>query len=243
MMRLRMWASTSSLKRTGMRYWCDYECGLRRMFCRHELHRFSCHFSCLLSFTVVLVWARSSIYTDGIKGAIVLSLICMAYLWRSDDYPVSFFASEAMIFFLLSVAAIFCLVSSWDMLVISLSIELQGLCFYTLCVINRSANGATEAAIKYLLMSGLASSLLLFGTSMRYGETGTTNLALWLELQNTGTHQSFGRDSISCNCTKDCTLQNHRCDMQLQFTCTVSCLSELIDSVGRYRCDWSIQSK
>jgi len=44
------------------------------------------------------------------------------------------------------------------------------------------AIGATEAAIKYLLMSGLASSLLLFGTSMRYGETGTTNLALWLEL-------------------------------------------------------------
>ena len=68
------------------------------------------------------------------------------------------------------------------MLVIYLSIELQGLCFYTLCVINRSANGATEAAIKYLLMSGLASSLLLFGTSLRYGETGTTNLSLWLEL-------------------------------------------------------------
>lgn len=185
--------------------------------------RFSCHFSCLLSFTVVLVWARSSIYTDGIKGAIVLSLICMAYLWRSDDYPVSFFASEAMIFFLLSVAAIFCLVSSWDMLVISLSIELQGLCFYTLCVMNRSANGATEAAIKYLLMSGLG----------RFSWW----IWRWFVIHDWHFH------SISCNCTKDCTLQNHRCDMQLQFTCTVSCLSELIDSVGRYRCDWSIQSK
>lgn len=73
------------------------------------------------------------------------------------------------------------------MLVIYLAIELQGLCFYSLCVINRSANGATEAAIKYLLMSGLASSLLLFGTSLRYGETGTTNFSLWLELQDPGT--------------------------------------------------------
>lgn len=64
---------------------------------------------------------------------------------------------------------IFFLVASLDMLIIYFSIELQGLCFYTLCVINRYANGATEAAIKYLLMSGLASSLLLFGTSLRYG--------------------------------------------------------------------------
>ena len=43
--------------------------------------------------------------------------------------------------------------------------ELQGLCFYTLCVINRSANGATEAAIKYFIIGGLTSCLLLFGTT------------------------------------------------------------------------------
>lgn len=73
------------------------------------------------------------------------------------------------------------------MLIIYLSIEVQGLCFYTLCVINREASGATEAAIKYLLMQALASSLLLFGTSLRYGETGTTNISLWLELQTPGT--------------------------------------------------------
>lgn len=64
------------------------------------------------------------------------------------------------------------------MLIIYLALELQGLCFYTLCVINGSANGATEAAIKYLLLSGLASSLLLFISSLRYGETGTTNIYL-----------------------------------------------------------------
>jgi NADH-quinone oxidoreductase subunit N len=120
------------------------------------------------------------------KGAILLSFLSVIYLWRGYEFPFSFEATEALIFFLLSIAAIFFLVASLDMLIIYFSIELQGLCFYTLCVINRYANGATEAAIKYLLMSGLASSLLLFGTSLRYGETGTTNLSLWLELQAPG---------------------------------------------------------
>ena len=59
--------------------------------------------------------------------------------------------------------------------------------FYTLCVISGSANGATEAAIKYLLLSGLASSLLLFISSLRYGETGTTNIYLWMSIGYSGT--------------------------------------------------------
>jgi NADH:ubiquinone oxidoreductase subunit 2 (subunit N) len=135
---------------------------------------------------LALVLFRSTIYSDGIKGAILLSFLSVIYLWRGYEFPFSFEAEEALIFFLLSLAAIFFLVASLDMLIIYFSIDLQGLCFYTLCVLNRYANGATEAAIKYLLMSGLASSLLLFGTSLRYGETGTTNLSLWLELQAPG---------------------------------------------------------
>ena len=150
--------------------------------------RCSCNFSCLVMWCLGFIWLRSSFSSDGIRGALILSLLGCTYLWRGDSNPVSFFASEALIYFLLAAIAIFSLVSSWDMLIIYLSIELQSLCFYTLCVINRSANanGATEAAIKYLLMSALASSLLLFGTSIRYGETGSTNLAQWLELQMSG---------------------------------------------------------
>lgn len=133
-----------------------------------------------LLWTLLLVWFRS--YYDVIIGATMLSLISVMYILRDASFD-SFFASEALLFFLCSLYAILTAVSSWDMLIIYLALELQGLCFYTLCVINGSANGATEAAIKYLLLSGLASSLLLFISSLRYGETGTTNIYLWMSLE------------------------------------------------------------
>jgi hypothetical protein len=63
------------------------------------------------------------------KGAILLSFLSVIYLWRGYEFPFSFEAEEALIFFLLSIAAIFFLVASLDMLIIYFSIDLQGLDF------------------------------------------------------------------------------------------------------------------
>ena len=70
------------------------------------------------------------------------------------------------------------LIETWDLLCIYLAVELQGLCFGSLCVIGRAGNGATEAALKYLFLSAVASTRVLTGTARRYGQTGCTNLLL-----------------------------------------------------------------
>ena len=70
--------------------------------------RFSCNFSCLLGWEIALVFLRSPFDSDGIQGAILLSFMGVIYLFRGDDFPISFFASEGLIFCILAVMAIFC---------------------------------------------------------------------------------------------------------------------------------------
>jgi NADH-quinone oxidoreductase subunit N len=54
-------------------------------------------------------------------------------------------------------------------------IEIQSICMYILCGINKRSSYSIEAAIKYFLLGGLASSLLVFGLSLLYSFTGTLN--------------------------------------------------------------------
>lgn len=52
---------------------------------------------------------------------------------------------------------------------------MQSLCFYILATAHRTSQLSTEAGLKYFILGALSSSLLLFGISLLYGFTGTTN--------------------------------------------------------------------
>jgi len=68
-------------------------------------------------------------------------------------------------------------VSSLDLLTLYLGVELMTLCSIVLVGITVERPTSNEAAIKYFLIASFASALLLFGISLTYGATGTTNLA------------------------------------------------------------------
>jgi NADH-quinone oxidoreductase subunit N len=68
-------------------------------------------------------------------------------------------------------------VSSRDLLPLYLGLELMTLCSYILVGIRVERPASNEAAIKYFLLGSFASAVLIYGISLTYGVTGTTNFA------------------------------------------------------------------
>jgi NADH-ubiquinone oxidoreductase chain 2 len=68
------------------------------------------------------------------------------------------------------------LISSADLISMYLSIELQSFGVYILATLYRESKLATSAGLKYFLLGGLSSCLILLGASLIYTFTGLTNL-------------------------------------------------------------------
>jgi NADH-ubiquinone oxidoreductase chain 2 len=67
------------------------------------------------------------------------------------------------------------LVSSCDLISMYLSIELQSFGVYILATLYRNSESATSAGLKYFLLGGLSSCIILLGASLIYTYTGLTN--------------------------------------------------------------------
>ena len=96
---------------------------------------------------------------------------------------------EYPIIILLSILGMFFMVSSNDLILFYLGLELQSLSLYILASIDRDNLRSTESGIKYFVLSALSSGLLLYGCSLLYGFTGSTNfelIASQLNKDNTG---------------------------------------------------------
>jgi len=78
---------------------------------------------------------------------------------------------------LFSVLGMMIMVSASSLLVIYLGLELLSLSLYALVALQRDSNDASEAAVKYFVMGGLASGFLLYGISLVYGITGSILIA------------------------------------------------------------------
>ena len=82
---------------------------------------------------------------------------------------------ESIVLVLLATSSMLFLISANDLITIYLAIELQSLCFYVIAASKRTSEFSTEAGLKYFLLGAFSSGILLFGCSMIYGFTGTTN--------------------------------------------------------------------
>jgi len=68
------------------------------------------------------------------------------------------------------------LASSTDMIMIFLGIEIVSICLYVLAGIRRDDIRSNEAALKYFMLGAFATGFLLYGMTLVYGSTGSTNL-------------------------------------------------------------------
>jgi NADH-quinone oxidoreductase subunit N len=83
---------------------------------------------------------------------------------------------EYYVLILFSTIGMMLMASALDLIVMFIALELMSLTVYTLVSFRRSDRRSNEAAMKYFILGGAASAIFLYGSSLLYGVTGTTNI-------------------------------------------------------------------
>jgi NADH-quinone oxidoreductase subunit N len=84
----------------------------------------------------------------------------------SEYYSLLAAAGAGMCFF----------VGANNLMTLFLSLEWLSISLYILCAIDRDLLGGLEAGLKYLVIGGFGSAVLLFGSALVYGESGRLDL-------------------------------------------------------------------
>lgn len=88
-------------------------------------------------------------------------------LHKGEFYSIMLFAGLGLML----------LASAGNLIIVYLGLQMLALASYTLVALNRDSPLSAEAAMKYFVLSALASGMLLYGMSMLYGATQTLDLA------------------------------------------------------------------
>ena len=112
--------------------------------------------------------------TQLIKQVLLVLTVFTAVISVEADFTEH--VGEFFALLLLATVAMMFLVSSEDLLMIFLTLEMTSLCLYALTAFNKQNPQSAEAALKYFLFGGMAAAVMLFGLSLIYGLAGSTNL-------------------------------------------------------------------
>jgi len=89
---------------------------------------------------------------------------------------ILFFEYSSLI--LLATIGMLLMVEANDFMSLFVGLEMQGLALYVLAAFKRDQILSSEAALKYFILGALATSLYLYGSSLIYGFSGTTNFEI-----------------------------------------------------------------
>ena len=105
---------------------------------------------------------------------------CIFVMLSSFDYIklIGINKIEYPILILSATLGMMIMISSYDLIVFYMGLELQSLSLYVLISFNRDSYRSTEAGLKYFILSALSSGLLLYGCSLIYGFSNSTNFDL-----------------------------------------------------------------
>ncbi|MBI5383669.1 MAG: NADH-quinone oxidoreductase subunit N [Verrucomicrobia bacterium] len=112
--------------------------------------------------------------TQMLKQVILILTVFTAVISAEADFTEH--VGEFFALLLLATVAMMFLVSSEDLLMIFLSLEMTSLCLYVMTAFNKQNPQSAEAALKYFLFGGTAAAVMLFGLSLIYGLAHSTNL-------------------------------------------------------------------
>jgi NADH-quinone oxidoreductase subunit N len=121
----------------------------------------------------------------GAAGALMLSFDYLkTHKLMQFEYPV---------LVLLAVVGMMMMASAGDLISLYLAIELQSLALYVLAAIRRDDVRSSEAGLKYFVLGALSSGMLLYGASLIYGFSGSTQFAVIATVaQDQSAAQNFG---------------------------------------------------
>ncbi len=123
--------------------------------------------------------------------AILVILASVSYSSRFERFRGEYYA-----LILLSALGMMLMASTTDLISLFVSLELVNLSLYALVSFLKDAR-STEASLKYLLLSAIASAVLLFGMALVFGFTGQTQLgAIARSLQSMGLSDLFANPGL-----------------------------------------------
>ncbi|MEE8299070.1 MAG: NADH-quinone oxidoreductase subunit N [Thermodesulfobacteriota bacterium] len=104
-------------------------------------------------------------------GAFLSVIISRDYLSNTNKYSNEFFA-----LILFSTSGMMILSSAKEFMSLFLGFEIMSISVYILAAFNRKSARSTEAGIKYLILGGFSSAILLYGIALLYGASGSVYL-------------------------------------------------------------------
>jgi NADH-quinone oxidoreductase subunit N len=107
-----------------------------------------------------------------LSGAALCSILALD--WNRIQGIARF---EFPVLMLFSTVGMLIMAGASNLMTLYLGLELQSLALYVLAAFSRDELRSSEAGLKYFVLSGLASGLLLYGISLVYGFSGTMDLA------------------------------------------------------------------
>ena len=120
--------------------------------------------------SVVIDYMSSFMKIITLAGGFLVLVISSSYLKIFKLFNI-----EYPVLILSSILGMMIMISSNDLIVFYMGLELQSLCLYVLASYYREQLKSSEAGLKYFVLSALSSGLLLYGCSLIYGFSGSTN--------------------------------------------------------------------
>ncbi len=99
---------------------------------------------------------------------------------------------ELPILMMISALGMIMMISANDLISLYVGLELQSLALYVVAAFRRDTIKSTEAGLKYFVLGALSSGMLLYGASMIYGFTGSTNFTTLAQLLVPGGQAPIG---------------------------------------------------
>ncbi|NCX57099.1 MAG: NADH-quinone oxidoreductase subunit NuoN [Rhodobacteraceae bacterium] len=107
---------------------------------------------------------------------IIILLSAAVVLVMGQEYMSrrGFLRFEYPLLVTLSVVGMMVMVSAGDLMSLYMGLELQSLALYVIAAFKKDSVKSTEAGLKYFVLGALSSGLLLYGSALVYGYSGTT---------------------------------------------------------------------
>jgi len=121
-------------------------------------------------------------------SSIFVMLISSKYIQINKIFKI-----EYPILILSAILGMMVMISSNDLIVFYIGLELQSLALYVLASFNRNNLLSSESGVKFFVLSALSSGILLYGCSLMYGFSNSTNFDLVAEnISSTSYGLTFG---------------------------------------------------
>ncbi len=106
-----------------------------------------------------------------IIGSAITLYLSIGYYKDNEKSKVT----EFPVLMLLAVIGMMLMISANDLISFYMGLEMQSLTLYILAALHKNDARSSEAGLKYFVLGAVASGIILYGCSLIYGFSGTTN--------------------------------------------------------------------